>query len=142
MLFFEPNVRIFTLFCAKVGKSLHFFENTEEFLDGCLGFRLAIRCMEKLDDVDGALFHDVPFMAKSLESVKSVIVPDTAVANPSKGNRKVLYLDDAIVDACGAGCRLCDDGTDCLWGFSENVQGKRFGVVLDVMYGIFQGIVG
>ena len=126
-------MRIFTFFCAKMGKSLHFFENTEEFLDGCLGFRLAVRRMEKFDHVDGALFHDVPFMAESLEPVKSVIVPDSAVANPSKGNRKVLYLDDAVVDACGTGCRLRDDGTDCLCGFPENVQGKRFGVVLDVV---------
>jgi len=102
-------------------------------LDGCLGFRLAVRRMEKFDHVDGALFHDVPFMAESLEPVKSVIVPDSAVANPSKGNRKVLYLDDAVVDACGTGCRLRDDGTDCLCGFPENVQGKRFGVVLDVV---------
>ena len=55
--------------------------------------------MEKCYGIKALLYHDVAFMAKRLESVKSMVIACTAHADTTEWNFQILDLDNRVVHA-------------------------------------------
>ena len=77
--------------------------------------------VEVIHGVEGALFHDVSFVAEGLESVETMVVSGAAHADSAERDRQIFNLQYAMIDAGRTRCGASDDFVDSVFRFSENV---------------------
>ena len=98
--------------------------------------------MEKCHRIKSLLHHNVAFVAKRLESVKSVVVACTAHAHATEGNFQILDLDNGIVHASGSRCGMAQNMIDVAFVCTKDVQGEWLWPTLDKCNRFVKSLVG